>query len=104
MPAVILAGVGCWSSSSKFGWPCAEDRPPRVRPPKQARAHRRWPCAAGARQSRAKLFPVPVSSRPFQVVSEFAPTGDQPAAIEKLSTDIIAGKPAVCLLGATGTG
>jgi excinuclease ABC subunit B len=42
--------------------------------------------------------------RPFQVVSEFKPTGDQPAAIEKLAGDLAARKPAVCLLGATGTG
>ncbi len=44
------------------------------------------------------------TSRPFAVVSAFAPTGDQPAAIEKLSGDILAGKPAAVLLGATGTG
>ncbi len=42
--------------------------------------------------------------RPFQVVSEFKPMGDQPAAIEKLAGDLSAKKPAVCLLGATGTG
>jgi excinuclease ABC subunit B len=30
--------------------------------------------------------------------------GDQPAAIEKLTTDLKLGKPAACLLGATGTG
>ncbi|MBX3403867.1 MAG: excinuclease ABC subunit UvrB [Phycisphaeraceae bacterium] len=42
--------------------------------------------------------------REFEVVSGFAPTGDQPAAIEQLSRDIIAGSPSVCLLGATGTG
>ncbi len=42
--------------------------------------------------------------RPFEVVSEFAPTGDQPQAIEKLSRDLLAGQPAACLLGATGTG
>ncbi len=45
-----------------------------------------------------------MSSRPFHVVSDFAPTGDQPAAIAKLSSDLEAGHPAVCLLGATGTG
>ncbi len=43
-------------------------------------------------------------SKPFKVVSPFAPTGDQPAAIEKLAGDILAGKPATVLLGATGTG
>jgi len=40
----------------------------------------------------------------FQVVSPFKPTGDQPQAIEKLTGDLAAGKPSVCLLGATGTG
>jgi excinuclease ABC subunit B len=42
--------------------------------------------------------------RPFQVVSEFSPTGDQPGAIAKLTADLSAGSPAACLLGATGTG
>jgi excinuclease ABC subunit B len=40
----------------------------------------------------------------FEVVSPFKPTGDQPAAIEKLTQDLRAGRPAACLLGATGTG
>jgi excinuclease ABC subunit B len=40
----------------------------------------------------------------FHIVSPFKPTGDQPQAIEKLSNDLAAGKPSVCLLGATGTG
>jgi excinuclease ABC subunit B len=45
-----------------------------------------------------------LTQRPFQVVSEFAPTGDQPQAIDRLVSDLRAGKPAVTLLGATGTG
>jgi len=45
-----------------------------------------------------------VTTRPFEVVSEFSPTGDQPAAIEKLTADLLAGREHVCLLGATGTG
>ena len=45
-----------------------------------------------------------MASRPLEVVSEFAPTGDQPQAIEELSAGLKAGRPAVCLLGATGTG
>jgi len=44
------------------------------------------------------------SSRPFEVVSPFQPTGDQPQAIEQLARDLRAGKSAACLLGATGTG
>ncbi len=42
--------------------------------------------------------------RPFEVVSSFAPMGDQPAAIDALVSTLSAGKPAACLLGATGTG
>jgi excinuclease ABC subunit B len=38
------------------------------------------------------------------VVSPYKPTGDQPQAIEQLTRDLNAGKPSVCLLGATGTG
>jgi excinuclease ABC subunit B len=41
---------------------------------------------------------------PFEVVSEFAPAGDQPAAIAEISTRIRAGEAHVVLLGATGTG
>ncbi|MCC6659350.1 MAG: excinuclease ABC subunit UvrB [Phycisphaerales bacterium] len=44
------------------------------------------------------------SGVPFQVVAPFSPTGDQPTAIEKLVADLSSGKPAACLLGATGTG
>jgi excinuclease ABC subunit B len=40
----------------------------------------------------------------FEVASPFKPTGDQPTAIESLVSGLSAGKPAVCLLGATGTG
>jgi excinuclease ABC subunit B len=40
----------------------------------------------------------------FEVASPFQPTGDQPQAIESLVAGLDAGKPAVCLLGATGTG
>lgn len=43
-------------------------------------------------------------SAPFEVVAPFAPTGDQPEAIARLSASLRAGSPHVCLLGATGTG
>ena len=42
--------------------------------------------------------------RPFKVVSEFEPSGDQPQAIEQLSARLRAGETDVVLLGATGTG
>lgn len=41
---------------------------------------------------------------PFQVVSDYVPSGDQPTAIADLSTRIRAGEKDVVLLGATGTG
>ncbi|MET1044288.1 MAG: excinuclease ABC subunit UvrB [Microbacteriaceae bacterium] len=42
--------------------------------------------------------------RPFEVISEYVPSGDQPAAIEELAGRINAGETDVVLLGATGTG
>ncbi|MFC5999414.1 excinuclease ABC subunit UvrB [Quadrisphaera sp. GCM10027208] len=41
---------------------------------------------------------------PFTVVSDFQPSGDQPAAIAELTRRIQAGEQDVVLLGATGTG
>jgi excinuclease ABC subunit B len=42
--------------------------------------------------------------RPFEVISEYQPSGDQPTAIAELSARINAGEADVVLLGATGTG
>ncbi|MFC9919080.1 excinuclease ABC subunit UvrB [Agromyces binzhouensis] len=44
------------------------------------------------------------SVRPFEVVSDYAPSGDQPKAIADLAARINAGETDVVLLGATGTG
>ena len=44
------------------------------------------------------------AEKPFQVVSQYAPSGDQPAAIAELAERIEAGEKDVVLLGATGTG
>ena len=41
---------------------------------------------------------------PFEVVSEFSPSGDQPTAIADLTRRVKAGEQDVVLLGATGTG
>ncbi len=41
---------------------------------------------------------------PFQVISEYRPSGDQPEAIRELARRIRAGEKDVVLLGATGTG
>ena len=42
--------------------------------------------------------------RPFEVVSEYQPSGDQPKALDELERRILAGETDVTLLGATGTG
>ena len=41
---------------------------------------------------------------PFEVISDYGPAGDQPAAIAEIERRIVAGKKNVVLLGATGTG
>jgi excinuclease ABC subunit B len=41
---------------------------------------------------------------PFQVISDYVPSGDQPSAIAELAIRINAGESDVVLLGATGTG
>ena len=41
---------------------------------------------------------------PFEVISDFQPSGDQPAAIAELTKRINRGDRDVVLLGATGTG
>jgi len=41
---------------------------------------------------------------PFEVISDFSPSGDQPAAIEDLQGRVQAGERDIVLLGATGTG
>ncbi|MDN5570909.1 MAG: excinuclease ABC subunit UvrB [Propionibacteriaceae bacterium] len=41
---------------------------------------------------------------PFEVHADFAPAGDQPAAIDELERRVIAGENDMVLLGATGTG
>jgi excinuclease ABC subunit B len=43
-------------------------------------------------------------SNPFEVVSPFKPTGDQPTAIAQLEASVRGGAKHSCLLGATGTG
>src|SRR5271157_5028705 len=40
----------------------------------------------------------------FELVSDYAPAGDQPQAIEKLTSGILAGAKAQTLLGVTGSG
>ncbi len=47
---------------------------------------------------------IPRSDGRFKVVSDYAPAGDQPAAIDELERRLKAGEKDVVLLGATGTG
>src|SRR3954469_1361982 len=42
--------------------------------------------------------------RPFEVVSDFVPSGDQPAAIDEMERRLKEGRPDVVLLGANRTG
>ena len=41
---------------------------------------------------------------PFEVISDYVPAGDQPAAIEEIARRLSTGVQDVVLLGATGTG
>ena len=47
---------------------------------------------------------TPRADRPFKVISEFKPAGDQPAAIAELTDRVKRGEQDIVLLGATGTG
>lgn len=47
---------------------------------------------------------LPKVGRPFQVISDYQPAGDQPDAIDTLARRLGAGESDVVLLGATGTG
>ncbi len=55
------------------------------------------------RMNRSEESPAPVDRR-FEVVSRFAPAGDQPAAIEALVEGLEAGLARQTLLGVTGSG
>src|SRR6188474_2301894 len=45
-----------------------------------------------------------MQEQPFRVVSDFGPAGDQPQAVEGLSTGVLDGKRFQTLLGITGSG
>ena len=59
-------------------------------------------------EPRPSISPINVNaedpSKPFVLVSEFDPQGDQPQAIEKLTNRILKGERAQTLLGVTGSG
>ncbi len=47
---------------------------------------------------------TPRADKPFEVISEFKPAGDQPEAIRQLTERVNRGEKDIVLLGATGTG
>ena len=47
---------------------------------------------------------TPRADKPFKVISEFKPAGDQPTAIAELTERVERGDRDIVLLGATGTG
>lgn len=47
---------------------------------------------------------TPRADKPFQVISDFKPAGDQPDAIRELTDRVNRGEKDIVLLGATGTG
>ena len=47
---------------------------------------------------------TPRADRPFEVISDFKPAGDQPSAIADLTQRVNRGESDIVLLGATGTG
>ncbi len=59
-------------------------------------------------EPRPSISPINVNpempSKPFKLVSDFDPQGDQPQAIEKLTNGILKGDRAQTLLGVTGSG
>ena len=60
-----------------------------------------WPATSGTSGGRAHSF---VTAQRFQVVSDYQPAGDQPKAIQALSTGVNDGMKFQTLLGITGSG
>ncbi len=80
-----------------------------MRLPETSRAERQTNQLARQIQENAEIIGVnisgtQVSSRAFEMVTEFEPSGDQPEAIRKLVAGIDAGMQGQLLLGVTGSG
>ncbi|WP_086819189.1 excinuclease ABC subunit UvrB [Allokutzneria sp. NRRL B-24872] len=60
--------------------------------------------AAGPISEHRPVGEIPRASGRFEVVSDYKPAGDQPAAINELERRVRAGERDIVLLGATGTG
>ena len=58
---------------------------------------------SGETMTRA-ITSTPRADKPFQVISDFQPAGDQPNAIHELTERVNRGETDIVLLGATGTG
>ncbi len=91
-PAIRLRReAGESAAASDIGWSVA------VRGPRIAAAVSEGPPSLCAMQTTRAV-------RPFRVVSDYTPSGDQPTAIAELATRVKAGESDIVLLGATGTG
>lgn len=80
-----------------------------MRPPQSSRSERELSQLARQIQDDAQITGVNasgtrISSKPFEMVTEFEPSGDQPQAIAKLVDGIERGMHGQLLLGVTGSG
>ena len=80
-----------------------------MRPPQSSRSERELSQLARQTQDDAQITGVnasgtQISSKPFEMVTEFEPSGDQPQAIAKLVDGIERGMHGQLLLGVTGSG
>ncbi len=64
---------------------------------------RRW-AEAGREVEEARAAGAHLEDRPFELVSEFAMTGDQPSAVSRLAAGVSEGIAKQTLLGVTGSG
>lgn len=60
--------------------------------------------AASREEMTRAVTSTPRADKPFQVISDFQPAGDQPSAIRELTDRVNRGETDIVLLGATGTG
>nr|WP_312275461.1 excinuclease ABC subunit UvrB [Moraxella sp. CTOTU46711] len=80
-----------------------------MRPPQSSRSERELSQLARQIQDNAQITGVnasgtQISSKPFEMVTEFEPSGDQPQAIAKLVDGVDKGMHGQLLLGVTGSG
>lgn len=80
-----------------------------MRPPQSSRSERELSQLARQIQDDAQITGVnasgtQISSKPFEMVTEFEPSGDQPQAIAKLVDGVERGMHGQLLLGVTGSG